>query len=434
LNSERKLQLNANTPVVNCSDSEADDGCQYAYIMNVDDNFNITIKNTNITLATVIYNMVTANTLDSNTRIYVNYGGAILSSKWYGDVDYKHMDHDNISLNKFQEAVIFEQERYFHMTNEGGIYPTTDKDVNNNLIATHCDGPYVLEFDVKPKDVTELREKGQVRVADYTGYNFAIGNNTMLNKDSMLSVSVGMNGISLIKNTTQDYRANTVNVLNLPTYQRGIERTRTVQEEYTYIDEETGEQRTGVRDKVETYIEYVTEQRKITDYSSLNTEYKSKGVIGVTLIGKSGVGNFSGEIQVADANNLLQQLNRTITNPISGTFEGTIGNPTNKRGTNVSYSINITDTTIGITANKYVSEELTILSYPVTINEYVNVRIEISENKQSKYVADLYIDDERVDESIEMDVVPKISAVGKTFIGNEERFFEGYLKNVKMYN
>ncbi len=436
LNSERKLQLNSTSDNVKCSDVyDADDGCQYAYIMNVDDNFNITIKNTNITLATVIYNMVTANTLDDNTRIYVNYGGAILANKWYANVDYAKMKHDSLSLNKFTEKIIFTPERHFYITVEGGIYPTTNKAEDNSPIINSCDGPYVLDFDVKPQEVTELKEKGAIRTADYSRYNFAIGNDKQYNNESMMSVSVGINGISLIVNETKNYRVNTSSLVNLPSYQKKIEKTRVVQEEYVYIDEQTGEEKIGLRDKVETYFEYITEQRKITDYSKLVLNYVSKGKIKVTLSGKSGVPAFEENILVIDDNNLLQGLNNiVIQNPIVNTYTGNIGQASNKRGTNVNYSINVTDTTIGITAGKYVSEELTILSYPFTINDYVNVRIELEQNKNKNYQAILFVDDEKVDESIEMETLPKISVIGKTFIGNEERFFDGYLRNIKMYN
>ncbi|MBR5227977.1 MAG: hypothetical protein IKV94_04995 [Clostridia bacterium] len=53
------------------------------YQMNVNDTFNVTIKNTNVTLATVIYNIVTVNMSKSNVRVYVDYGGKILAEKWY---------------------------------------------------------------------------------------------------------------------------------------------------------------------------------------------------------------------------------------------------------------------------------------------------------------------------------------------------------------
>lgn len=437
LNSERKLQLDSTSANVKCSDVyDADDGCQYAYIMNVDDNFNVIIKNTNITLATVIYNMVTANTLDSNTRIYVNYGGAILANKWYGNIDYAKMKHDTLSLNKFSEKIIFDEpERHFHITKDGGVYPTTDKMKDNSPIVNNCDGLYVLDFDVKPQEVTELKEKGLIKIADYSGYNFAMGNDKEYNKQSMMSVSVGINGVSLIVNETKNYTVTTSSLVNLPTYQKKIEKTRVVQEEYVYVDELTGQEKIGLRDKTETYFEYIPEQRKITDYSKITLNYASKGKIKVALKGKSGVPDFESNIEVIDNNNLLAGLkNIVIENPTTNTYTGNIGQATNKRGTNVNYSINITDTTIGITAGKYISEELTILSYPVTIKDYVNIRIEWEQRENKNYVAMLFVDDEKVDESVELGTIPKVSVVGKTFIGNEERFFEGYLKNVKMYN
>lgn len=55
------------------------------YYMNTDDVFSITIKNRNTTLATVIFNLVTINSQDMNTRIYVNYAGQINDEKWYND-------------------------------------------------------------------------------------------------------------------------------------------------------------------------------------------------------------------------------------------------------------------------------------------------------------------------------------------------------------
>ena len=428
LNSERKLKLNSSfDEVVSCPDEEEDDSCQYAYIMNVDDNFNVTIKNTNITLATVIYNMVTANTLDSNTRIYVNYGGAILSNKWQGNIDYSKMDHDNISLNKFKETIIFSKERVFKIN----AHP-------EEAIPEDYNGQYVLDFDVKPNAVTDLREKGPLRVADYTKYNFAAGNNVVHNKDSVLSVSVGLNGVSLIASNVQNQNVTTVEPLVLPTYQRAVEKTRVVQEEYVYIYED--KEMTGVRDKIETYIEYEVEQRKIEDYSKVKITH-NEDKLEVNLTGKSGVDNYTAYIQIQDVYNLLNGFEWEFNNPQSNVYSGTLGSATNNRGTKVSYSVNITDTTIGITANKKVSEEMTILSYPVTINEYANIRIEWQETEatkkleadKKKYIALLYIDNEKVDESIELDVIPKVTVVGKTIIGNEERFFTGSIKNAKIY-
>ncbi|MBQ8044294.1 MAG: hypothetical protein IJ272_09170 [Clostridia bacterium] len=447
LNSERKLQLNANSEVVSCKDKEdADDGCQYAYIMNADDNFNITIKNTNITLATVIYNMVTANTLDDNTRIYVNYGGAILSSKWYGDIDYSKMKHDDISLNKFEEAVIFSEERHFYATKEGGVYPVKDTakvgENDEKPIASYCDGPYVLDFDVKPEEVTELREKGQLRVADYTGYNFAIGNKKSEGENT-LSVSVGINGVSLISNVTHKSAVSLEFDLSGYTKKVEIEKTRTREEEYTYINEETGEEETGVRQWTETYVEEIDEQVKITDYSQLRVKYISNGKIGIALKGKTGVEDINVELDVVDSEDILNGLDEIISNP-TNTTEVTKykGIAANKRSTPIRQTISINNNIITISADRKTSEETTILSYPVTINDYTNIRIEIQATEETKnladdykkYIANLYIEDEKVEESIIMDVIPKVGVVGKTFIGDEERFFEGYIRNAKIYS
>lgn len=430
LNSERKLQLNSSSETVTCKDKEdADDGCQHAYIMNVDDNFNITIKNTNITLATIIYNMVTANTLDDNTRIYVNYGGAILSSKWYGNIDYGKMKHDTLSLNKFEETLIFDDARRFYTNTEGETIAPIEK------IVKSYDGEYVLEFEVKPEDVTELREKGQVRVADYSGYNFAIGNNTPLNTDNVLSVSVGLNGISLVTNLT--HKSEVALQFNLigRTKKVKVEKTRPYQEEYTYINEETGEQETGIRQGIETYIDDIEEQVKITDYSELRVKRVSKGTIQIFLKGKKDVDDIDEKVNVVDSDDILNGLDEIITNPTNLTkVTKEIESAANRRSTPLIQTISVDDTAITIRANRNTSQELTILSYPVTINDYVNVRIEIDENDKSNYIANLYIDDEKVEESIEMMTLPKVSVVGKTFIGSEERFFEGYIRNVKMYS
>lgn len=57
------------------------------YYMNVDDFFSIKVKNRNTTLATVMYNLVTVGNVNLNTRIYVNYGGQVLDTKWYSTLD-----------------------------------------------------------------------------------------------------------------------------------------------------------------------------------------------------------------------------------------------------------------------------------------------------------------------------------------------------------
>ena len=396
LNSEKKLKLNSGDTNVVCKDELPND-CEYAYIMNVGDNFNITIKNTNTTLATVIYNMVTANTLDNNTRIYVNYGGAILSNKWFGSIDYSKMQHENLTIDKFGVIQSFIPEQHYKEAR-------ADANVINKFTKSY-EGEYAIDFDVKPTGVTELRQKGKLNVANYSGYNFALGNNTSLNQNSMMSVSVGINGITLITNTSVNLEAATNSNVVLPTYQ-------------IYIENETKKR-----------------QRKITDYSSLRVVYEAKGKIKVILTGKTGIGNHTAYIQVKDPNNLLYGLDRTITNPSSSVIIGTKGE-TASRGTDIQYKIGSTDTTISVSANQFVSDEMTILSYPVSISDYVNVRIEIKEKKNTEdvYTAILYLDGERVDESIDMNIIPKVNVVGMSIIGNEINYFDGSIKNVQLYN
>lgn len=427
LNSERKLLLNTSSANVKCSDSDTStDGCEYAYIMNVGDNFNVTIKNTNTTLATVIYNMVTANTLDNNTRIYVNYGGAILSNKWYDSIDYSKMDHEKLTIDKLEVIEKFPAEQHYEEAK-------AETNVTNKFTKTY-EGEYAIDFDVKPTGVTEIRQKGKLSVANYSGYNFAIGNNTALNESSMMSVSVGINGITLITNTSVNLKALTNKNVVLPTYQYQVKNSRIEQEEYTCIDEETGEEKTCIREKTVEYNETKTGQRKITDYSSLRVLYQSKGVLKVILIGK-GVPNYTTYILVEDKNNLLKGLDKTINNPTSSVISGTKGEKAS-RGTDIQYKISITDTTISVSANQFVSEEMTILSYPVPISDYVNVRIEVKEKKNTEdvYTAILYLDGERVDESIDMNIIPKVNVVGMSIIGNEINYFDGSIKNVELYN
>lgn len=77
-----------------------DNNEEHKYVMNVNDNFNVKIKNTNVTMATIIYNIVTVNMSKNNVRVYVDYGGKILADKWWGnisffpggeDIDYKKL-------------------------------------------------------------------------------------------------------------------------------------------------------------------------------------------------------------------------------------------------------------------------------------------------------------------------------------------------------
>ncbi len=158
LENEKKLNLSNGTE-------------HYAYLLNEGDNFNVTIRNTNTTLATILYNSITANAIDTNTRLYVNYGGRILASKWIGEVDYGSITSSVVGLKAMKHST----------SNLNIINPTDD---------------YKVALKVTPKTVTELRAKGVLNTGDIQlMYNF-------VNTGDML-VSVGLNGVSiLVENTT----------------------------------------------------------------------------------------------------------------------------------------------------------------------------------------------------------------------------------------
>lgn len=248
LASEKKLKLNADEDTVECNDEDSKNGgCQYAYTMNVDDNFNVTIKNTNTTLATVIYNMVTANVMDENTRIYVNYGGTIHASKWYGDIDYAKLE-ETVSLDNLELVYSLNDE----------IKNTSESKRKEIINESYKGDEYKIKFDVKPGNITELKEKGRIDdiTTDYDEFNFALGGSKEKEKENMLSVAVGSNGILLMTNKLE------TQILN----------------------------ETIVSGKV---------QRKITDYKQAKIYYdKTKEKIIVELKGKMGVNDWTAELDV----------------------------------------------------------------------------------------------------------------------------------------
>lgn len=61
---------------------------QNIYLMNEKDNFSIKVKNTNTTIATILYNTITINSIDVNTRIYVYCSTEILKEQWFDNEKY----------------------------------------------------------------------------------------------------------------------------------------------------------------------------------------------------------------------------------------------------------------------------------------------------------------------------------------------------------
>lgn len=230
LRTEKKLWPNATTENFVCVDekeprpesiTEQIEDCVYAYTMNEGDTFNVTVKNTNTTAATIIYNMVTINTVDKNTRIYVNYGGEILNTQWTGKIDYTKINHTGLSLYNLTEYSVVGNENgkplqwvYDSATApnnkpflidvawkryEAGSWITSgtklkERKENNNDKAYDGEKGYIFEFEVKPYTTTDLRADGyELKANEYTNYyNPAVGNT----KD--FAISAGINGITII--------------------------------------------------------------------------------------------------------------------------------------------------------------------------------------------------------------------------------------------
>lgn len=421
LNTEKKLAPSVDSDNIKCVDN-GEYECQAAYIMNEGDNFNVTIKNTNTTLATVMYNMVTANQLDTNTRIYVNYGGKILSNKWYKDIDYSKMKHDKLNYTTLEEIMI-------KIKNFPNDITDSMSQSEINTVNDILKGNYAIEFEAKPDAVTELRNKGYENTTTYEKYNFAVGNSkdySHIKNQSMMSVSVGLNGISIIGSNVNEEKVVANSALSLPTYNRYVERERIVQEEYTYIDEETNEEKTGYRDKVEKYIETIPTKRTLDEYSYATFRYVNNK-LQVILTGKDGVEDAVFNIDVEQNKDLIQKLNiRVDISNGKGTQE--IEDKKSVRGSKIMCTATIGDAGIALTAIRYNMNEQTILSYPTEISDFTKIRVEVRNGMIS-----LIINDEKVDDGIKLAQNPIINYIGGTIIGNEQRLFAGEIRNVVLY-
>lgn len=100
----RNEEIYSTEHILNFMDSNK----EHKYVMNVNDNFNVRIRNTNVTMATIIYNIVTVNMSKSNVRIYVDYGGKILADKWWGKIAFfpggENIDYSTIFSTVKAEA------------------------------------------------------------------------------------------------------------------------------------------------------------------------------------------------------------------------------------------------------------------------------------------------------------------------------------------
>ncbi|MEG0872484.1 MAG: dockerin type I repeat-containing protein [Clostridia bacterium] len=115
------------------------------YTMNVGDEFNVIIKNTNVTIATVLFNTLTFGVdTGNNTRVYINYGGTI-----------ENEDYRENLINMIDTTPAAE-----HTENTGGIVSTT-------LQKGDANGDHLV--DIKDLNTIENYLKGKVNL---TGANY----------------------------------------------------------------------------------------------------------------------------------------------------------------------------------------------------------------------------------------------------------------------
>lgn len=128
-----------------------DNNEEHKYVMNVDDNFNVKIKNTNVTLATIIYNIVTVNMSKNNVRIYVDYGGRILADKWWGNIDFFQGDEE-IDYRAIFSIVKLEAYKTLKDAKNG----ENAIESNDKIILEETDQAiyYKLVYSTKPESVT----------------------------------------------------------------------------------------------------------------------------------------------------------------------------------------------------------------------------------------------------------------------------------------
>ncbi len=117
------------------------DGNKAIYPMSVGDEFTVIIKNTNVTVATVLFNTLTFGANNSNTtKIYINYGGTVQNEEYNTTVleDYVGSELSNIKYEKSELVLWYDA---FYNTNQGAdIYSTAWSDLsqnnNNGIVST----------------------------------------------------------------------------------------------------------------------------------------------------------------------------------------------------------------------------------------------------------------------------------------------------------
>lgn len=196
------------------------------YKMNVDDTFNVIVKNRNRTLATAIYNMVTLDHEDNNVRIYVNASGLIVDTKWYTKEDLNFALYDN----EIDTLVLNNDEPFFEASEENIIKIKDDHEDNNTYLEelkssiSNIQDQFIITVKVDTNMVTNIEKPYRVNELDssnlwpdnpnYDSYNVVLqaDETGMTGGKAGIQLSVGINGImvQLVEDNGTERRQTTI--------------------------------------------------------------------------------------------------------------------------------------------------------------------------------------------------------------------------------
>lgn len=169
------------------------------YQMNVGDEFTVVLKNTNTTLATIFYNLITIGGSDTNTRIYVNYGGSITNETWSKTKVYVEYEAPTVVVGVIAEILKEAESPDDNFDNIEKTYTPLTTYTNN----------FVIEFKAKPEAATEMPTEGSMALVPTAGlkkYNYLIPEiNGGSGDRAGLGVSVGINGVTIILHANNYY-------------------------------------------------------------------------------------------------------------------------------------------------------------------------------------------------------------------------------------
>lgn len=169
------------------------------YTFNEGDVFSVRIKNSNITLATLMYNLVSFDS--NNTRIYVSCSETVTDTKWYTQQLQKYSldkTYDNkarIGIDKFILKPFIDEAGNYNPENpiyfKENYRPTIDTTLNYGTSDNTVYDNYTIEMKVYPKEINRIYT---IKEIQQTTYDDLI-KNIYTNERYGISVVVGINGI-----------------------------------------------------------------------------------------------------------------------------------------------------------------------------------------------------------------------------------------------